>query len=1855
MADENEEERGFVQNVTDAAISGLGAVPSFLAAPVELAASVSDFAFDKAVEKGYLQERMGDSVSEGVQKIKSAIQKETLDLITVPLKQASPEKTKEFIAKNFKPGTGEQIETGSVGEIVGDIGSMIGQGVLIYRQLPAGLNTLSKVFLSEAAITQIDKPLGENENLFNVAQKQFGDSIGEGTVSDILRVMSGHTEDSELTARLKAAGEGLSIVALSEFLSKGSEVTGVTGKVKGAFVIASAGLIEVSKKVFNKSPNQLTPEERGLIFVDAIAQAKLKVDEDPLAAARRMESLDRTRDGSPLEFEETPQEVQDVLNNSKSGFFKRNFKKGLALSFGSKGYFSQSGFDLWNHSQFNIRATVQHAEDVAMRLQASLDDITRTAEKKEVVQAVQKALGDDLEFLRGQDYEGSLNDLVDIYGIPKEVGKEVIEARNLIDQMSLKLTHSKNVPDALKETIMEGIGGYIRRSYKIFEDGSYTPTPAVYNDAVDYLENQYLSKNIVVSKTSTIEYTPEQRRIARAKAEDDVNGILNSADQKEAFDWITVASKVNKNILKRKNQEIPEEIRALMGEIKEPSDNIVLTVTKMARLYENSRFFSNLDKLGNGKYIFDEGAVRPEGVNWVQIGSTGKTNTNLDGKWTTPEMLKAMQNQQGSLFNARLKDGNPYKHFLFWKGQSQKNKTVYSHVTHARNFIGGMQFGAANGIYPFKDGGKSFQILKDKVGTLGDIEFEETYREYQRLGIINTNTKIGEFRELLETGYQTQSGNLSEGIGDLADVGLKATTGGKLTRKRIEDTYVATDDFFKINAYHSELDTLKRAYPDEKEAVLKAQASRIVQNTFPNYDRVVPMIRKTKDLPFGSFVSFPAEITRTSYNIIKQGYKEITSGNPELAARGRARLAGYTVTTFGWEAAATASALKLGLTPEQKEAVDVMTETPWSSTAPRLVEVIDGQMYSLDTQFLDSYSAVKVPFQTVINKILQGQVKGEEFDSLMLEATAAGLKELTKPYFEESILTTAISDVVYAASNPKGRTPTGKLLFDPDNPQDSFQNVGYVFLDSMMPGSLTSLIDLNDAYNEVPQKTTGKTKNFFTELVKNMTGIGYVKVDPETLMKRAVSTYKYNKTKPYAINYKNSYDEVLQQYDRSLQADLKEQRELFRKIQAAKIVYKSFGTDQLKNKFEIDALFLHDTLVNEGKGLGSSAAYMLLEGNFNPPPVGHPVSVSNAANKKMKFPKGKDGYTLETDLNSLRNKYLNNRLYAPKEDTKGFKTGGEVNVPNAPKEPDERINKLTGLPYNETAGLAYQDKEGDPLARLGFGRGGYAEGGLEDKIASLLGISEENIKWVKSIDKNYGEDERYDGKGDAARHLALGWATAQSGTPDLALLAANAREIVDTGGRTMDVHNNKLGSAIQASSIQEAEKEIQRLIQSKEAMFMSPEESYNRRGYSKAGVIKKIFFAPKKESGLFSKAEKEAGNLEQKEGTGDVMLKKLSDKGVTKEELEFTGADEQFKGNPKVTREELLGFFRKKDFDLQDYIGKENISSFGGGDPKIFQAQYQEEVLEGNSGYKELLVSLPKQHKKIGTKDYNESHWSQPNVIVHARVSTVKPKDNKKNKHIMMIDEIQSDFHQDSKEKKAPRPEKVILLTLKKYLRELEYTNKRIELFKKRDPEITKYFFDDSTRISFDEFDELSEKQQNIFEELEDMTSDVEAYEYNINMLNDELHVAKGGTSTAPDLPFRNEKKWALLGLKKAMINAATEGYDTVALSTYEMQYKKTRNPRLKSFYDKTLVKLLDSNFAKKYNVNIKQENVNIIDENGIQSSYKVPTLEITDKMREDILKGLPMFSEGGSVDEENNIKYNTGGKVYNSLKRNCS
>lgn len=61
---------------------------------------------------------------------------------------------------------------------------------------------------------------------------------------------------------------------------------------------------------------------------------------------------------------------------------------------------------------------------------------------------------------------------------------------------------------------------------------------------------------------------------------------------------------------------------------------------------------------------------------------------------------------------------------------------------------------------------------------------------------------------------------------------------------------------------------------------------------------------------------------------------------------------------------------------------------------------------------------------------------------------------------------------------------------------------------------------------------------------------------------------------------------------------------------------------------------------------------------------------------------------------AVREFFLGEKLRTP------YKKGGEVDVPQAPEEPDERIDKMTGRPYNIQAGEAFIDEEDMPKSLL---------------------------------------------------------------------------------------------------------------------------------------------------------------------------------------------------------------------------------------------------------------------------------------------------------------------------------------------------------------------------------------------------------------------------------------------------------------------------------------------------------------------------------------------------------------------------
>lgn len=135
----------------------------------------------------------------------------------------------------------------------------------------------------------------------------------------------------------------------------------------------------------------------------------------------------------------------------------------------------------------------------------------------------------------------------------------------------------------------------------------------------------------------------------------------------------------------------------------------------------------------------------------------------------------------------------------------------------------------------------------------------------------------------------------------------------------------------------------------------------------------------------------------------------------------------------------------------------------------------------------------------------------------------------------------------------------------------------------------------------------------------------------------------------------------------------------------------------------------------------------------------------------------------------------------------------------------------------------------------------YDMGGF---VAEKIGIDKEALEWAKSQRKRYPESTAYDGMGDAAAHLALGFIAKKSKNPNLALKSINLREYFpfpDRVGKDMDIHNNELGYKIEAPDFKQAEKVIDNLISKREAVYMSPQESRRRRGgYDEGGyVIKK--------------------------------------------------------------------------------------------------------------------------------------------------------------------------------------------------------------------------------------------------------------------------------------------------------------------------------------------------------------------------------------------------------------------------------
>jgi len=269
-----------------------------------------------------------------------------------------------------------------------------------------------------------------------------------------------------------------------------------------------------------------------------------------------------------------------------------------------------------------------------------------------------------------------------------------------------------------------------------------------------------------------------------------VPGLKNVPDDEK---FSIALGKVSQGILtQRKN--VPAEIRALLGEIKDPAYNISNTISKLANLVHRTKFYNDIHDLGftgrvadgktTGRFVFTD---IDDARNYYQSldpnvqfnAEQFKPFTKLKEKYGKEQIAFKLENMIApkSIVDAieetytTIGDGpyglgNLYKNFvLLPKGISQVAKTVYSAFTHARNLISGGAFSAANANFSPLTFNNKEEFFKEVFGDEGlvkaifsnkpTLETANRLRELGRLGVFNTNVSLSEIRQLFLQEFKT--------------------------------------------------------------------------------------------------------------------------------------------------------------------------------------------------------------------------------------------------------------------------------------------------------------------------------------------------------------------------------------------------------------------------------------------------------------------------------------------------------------------------------------------------------------------------------------------------------------------------------------------------------------------------------------------------------------------------------------------------------------------------------------------------------------------------------------------------------------------------------------------------------------------------------------------------------------------------------------------------------------------------------------------------------------------------------------------------------------------------------------------
>jgi len=698
--------------------------------------------------------------------------------------------------------------------------------------------------------------------------------------------------------------------------------------------------------------------------------------------------------------------------------------------------------------------------------------------------------------------------------------------------------------DEFRDLFSKKFSNYLGSTYEIFQNKSiipmlnYRPTEEAVNKAMVMFKQSAKEAGEEITDAQARHYVDKIVEGARLPSSPTSGLYLDVPDFFANRTILDDLGGKNKIGLEAFTPEAKKVFNEVLGKIEDPMQTVLAGTGRLSLIARRNEFYNDIVKrsaddiaAGNKGFFYDTEAdainalgsnVRKIEIDPSRTIEAGITNP-INGKYAQKAVADAIEEsamvQRDKQWYTQMYDS----FILYPKATSQIAKTILSPVTHVRNFVSAGAFAGANGLLPgvTVSPDKMAEAMKDAYRALqtnlpGSRTANDAYRDLLRLGVVNSNVRLGDLQRLLKDVQFGETLSAQTGLRGLSKQLSKV-------KKWTEDMYTAEDDFWKITSYALERGRLKDAY--EKvgikvtRAALDEEAASIVRNNIPNYDMVNEFVKGLRRLPFGNFVSFPAEIMRTTTNILGRALKEINYQhtlddgrvvNP-LAGIGYKRLFGLGATTV---------AVPYGVVEGAKALYDVsgaemdalrrfVPEWSRNSTLVPIKDKETGELKYIDFSHANAYDTMIRPINTMINSVGKGIDEGEIMKNVavgMFDAT----KETFSPFMSESIWTEAATDIIFRG----GRTREGRRLYTEQTPWgEKVSLIAGHIAKTQVPGSVDAFKRLDLALEPVDiiQKGKydkyGRTYELGDELL-GLAGMRAVKVDPLRSMKFKIAEYR---------------------------------------------------------------------------------------------------------------------------------------------------------------------------------------------------------------------------------------------------------------------------------------------------------------------------------------------------------------------------------------------------------------------------------------------------------------------------------------------------------------------------------------------------------------------------------------------------------------------------------------------------------------------------------------------------------------------------------------------------------------------------